>query len=328
VRAVRASLVFVVLLLAVTACAGGGQPVDLANVNSVDRPEPVGAEENPPAPSTSTAPAPNCDPRASYRPDGALPPPAQMPAGSTMRRIQDRGLLVAGVDQNTFLFGFRNPTTGVLEGFDIDRVHELAAAIFGDPNKVQFKVVTSAGRIDALKNGDVDVVVRTFTANCARWQDINFSTTYYTAGQRLLVDRTSNVTSLDQLGGQKVCAAKGSTSIAKIKENAAKPVPVQVDNWTDCLIMLQQGQVAAVSTDDTILAGMVAQDPNVKMVGPRISEEPYGIGIPKANVDMVRFVNGVLAKSVADNDWQESYDKWLGRTGEQAQAPPVPVYLD
>lgn len=325
-RAVRASLVLVALLLGVAACAGGGRPVDLANVTSVERPTPVGAEQNPKTSTTSAAPAPNCDARASFRPDG-LPSAGQMPAGSTMKAIQDRGQLVAGVDQNTFLFGFRNPTTGSLEGFDIDRVHEIAAAIFGDPNKVQFKVVTSAGRIDALKNGEVDVVVRTFTATCARWQDINFSATYYTAGQRLLVDHASKVDSLDQLGGEKVCAAKGSTSIMKIMEHPAKLVPVQVDNWSDCLIMLQQGQVAAVSTDDTILAGMVAQDPNVKMVGPRFTEEPYGIGIPKANVDMVRFVNGVLAKSIADGAWQGSYGKWLGSTGEQAQAP-TPAYQD
>jgi polar amino acid transport system substrate-binding protein len=326
VRAVRASLVLVALLLSVAACAGGGRPVDLANVTEVDRPTPVGAEQNPKTSTTSAAPAPNCDARASFRPDG-VPPAGQMPAGSTMKAILDRGQLIAGVDQNTFLFGFRNPTTGALEGFDIDRVHEIAAAIFGDPNKVQFKVVTSAGRIDALKNGEVDVVVRTFTATCTRWQDINFSATYYTAGQRLLVDRASNVGGLDQLGGEKVCAAKGSTSITKIMEHPAKLVPVQVDNWSDCLIMLQQGQVAAVSTDDTILAGMVAQDPNVKMVGPRFAEEPYGIGIPKANVDMVRFVNGVLARSIADGAWQGSYDKWLGGTGEQAQAP-TPVYQD
>ena len=325
-RAVRASLVLVALLLSVAACAGGGRPVDLANVTSVERPTPVGAEQNPKTSTTSAAPAPDCDARASFRPDG-LPPASQMPAGSTMKAIQDRGQLVAGVDQNTFLFGFRNPTTNTLEGFDIDRVHEIAKAIFGDPNKVKFKVVTSAGRIDALKEKQVDIVVRTMTATCQRWQDINFSATYYTAGQRLLVDRASKVGSLDELGGEKVCAAKGSTSIMKIMEHPAKLVPVQVDNWSDCLIMLQQGQVAAVSTDDTILAGMVAQDPNVKMVGPRFTEEPYGIGIPKANVDMVRFVNGVLAKSIADGAWQGSYGKWLGSTGEQAQAP-TPAYQD
>jgi polar amino acid transport system substrate-binding protein len=328
VRSVRASLVFVALLLAVSACAGGGRPVDLANVTSVDRPTPVGAEENPPASTGSSAPTPNCDPKASFRPEPSLPPAGQMPGGSTMRAIQDRGQLIAGVDQNTFLFGFRNPTTNALEGFDIDIVREIAKAIFGDPNKVQFKVVTSAGRIKALQNGDVDVVVRTMTATCERWKDINFSAIYYMAGQRLLVDHASKITSLDQLGGQKVCAAKGSTSIKTIAANPAKLIPVQVDNWSDCLIMLQQGQVEAVSTDDTILAGMVAQDPNVKMAGPRFTEEPYGIGIPKANVDMVKFVNGVLAKVIADNTWARSYDKWLGQTGEPRPAPPAPVYQD
>ena len=327
-RAVRVSLVFVALLLAVTACAGGGRPVDLANVTSVQPPSPVGVEENPATATTSAAPAPPCDPKASLRPAATLPPPGQMPEPSVMKTIQNRGQLIAGVDQNTFLFGFRNPTTGALEGFDIDRVHEIAAAIFGDPNKVQFKVVTSADRIKALEEGQVDVVVRTMTATCERWQKINFSAVYYTAGQRLLVDKTSQVTSLDQLGGKKVCAAKGSTSIKTITANPAKLVPVQVDNWSDCLIMLQQGQVEAVSTDDTILAGMVAQDPNVKMVGPRFTEEPYGIGIPKANVEMVRFVNGVLAKSIADGSWAASYQRWLGRTGEPQPAPPTPVYQD
>jgi polar amino acid transport system substrate-binding protein len=320
--------VLALLLFGVTACAGGGRPVDLATVDSAQRPAPVGAEENPAPPSTSAAPAPKCDPTASFRPQGGLPSAGQMPDGTTMKKIQDKGKLVAGVDQNTFLFGFRNPNTSDLEGFDIDMVRQIAKAIFGDANKVQFKVVTSAGRIDALKNKQVDIVVRTMTATCARWQDINFSAIYYQAGQRLLVDRASKVTSLDQLGGKKVCAAKGSTSITAIADHKANPVPVQVDNWSDCLVMLQQGQVEAMSTDDTILAGMVAQDPNVKMAGPRFTQEPYGIGIPKENQDMVRFVNGVLEQSVASGEWARSYDRWLGRTGEPRPQPPAPRYRD
>lgn len=318
--------VLALLLVGLTGCAGGGRPVDLATVDSVDRPAPVGAEDNPAPPSTSAAPAPKCDPTQSLSPLTPLPGPDQLPARSTMKKIRDKGKLVAGVDQNTFLFGFRNPTTNALEGFDIDRVREIAKAIFGDQNKVQFKVVTSAGRIDALKKGQVDVVVRTMTATCARWQDINFSAIYYTAGQRLLVDKASKVTNLDQLGGKKVCAAKGSTSIKTIADHPADPIAVGVDNWSDCLIMLQQGQVDAMSTDDVILSGMVAQDPNVKMAGPRFTQEPYGIGIPKQNDDMVRFVNGVLEQSVASGAWAQSYDRWLGRTGEPRPAPPTPKY--
>ena len=85
--------------------------------------------------------------------------------------------------------------------------------------------------------------------------------------------------SLSDLGGKKVCAAKGSTSIRAIAADGAQPVPVAVDDWTDCLVMLQQNQVAAISTDNTILAGLARQDPNTKVVGPRFTSEPYGIAV-------------------------------------------------
>lgn len=324
-RRATAALVATLAMLA-AGCAATGKPVDLASVQYAQRPEPVGVVVNPPTTTGATTQVPPCDPTASLRP-GAMPAPGAMPDGSTMKKIQDRGRLIAGVDQNTFLFGFRNPTTSQIEGFDIDRVREIAAAIFGDPTKVQFKAITSAGRIPALQKGEVDIVVRTMTATCARWVDINFSAIYYVAGQRLLVDRGSEITGVDQLRGQRVCAAKGSTSLNKLRDSPAPPEVVAVDNWTDCLLMLQQGQVVGVSTDDTILAGMVAQDPNVKMVGPRFTEEPYGIGIPKANEDMVRFVNGVLEKSIASGSWTASYGRWLTQAGEQA-APPTAKYRD
>jgi polar amino acid transport system substrate-binding protein len=305
-----------------TACGATGTVVDPAPVASAERPRPVGAEENPtPASGTSTPAPPNCREKASLRPEG-LPAPGQMPIGSTMRAIQERGRLIAGVDQNTFLFGFRNPSTNTLEGFDIDRVREIATAIFGNPDAVQYKVISSIERIPALEKGEVDVVVRTMTANCDRWQKINFSTIYYVAGQRLLVDKTSPVDDIAKLANKKVCAQRGSTSIIRIKEKGA--VPVATDTWSDCLVMLQQRQVEAVSTDDTILAGLAAQDPNVKLAGQPFSEEPYGIGIPKQNTDMVKFVNAVLERSKNSGDWQRSYDNWIfSRTGQSAQPPPA-----
>jgi polar amino acid transport system substrate-binding protein len=294
-------------------------------ITSAHRPEPAGVSVGATA-QNGQGTGQDCDPTASLRPTG-LPSPGQMPAGSTMAKIAERGRLVAGVDQNTFLFGFRNPASGRLEGFDIDMAGQIAKAIFGDASRVQYKVITSTEREDVLKNGDVDIVVRTYTINCARLQNVNFSTVYYTAAQRLLVDKNSPVTGMNQLAGQRVCANGGSTSLSRIAADPAKPIPVAVVNWSDCLVMLQQGQVAAVSTDDTILAGIMAQDPNVKMVGPRLTSEPYGIGIPKGSEDMVRFVNGVLAKSMSDGSWQASYDHWLGGTGDSAQ-PPQPKYRD
>ncbi|PSL57570.1 amino acid ABC transporter substrate-binding protein (PAAT family) [Saccharothrix carnea] len=314
----------VVLALVVTGCApvpsgappiGGGTPVP---------PRPAEAVELTAPPSTAGVPSESCDPTASLRPTGPLPPPGQMPAGSTMARIQQRGRLIAGVDQNTYLMGFRNPFSGELEGFDVDLVREVARAIFGDPGAIQFTVVTSEQRVPTLERGEVDIVVRTMTATCERWRKVNFSTVYLQAGQRVLVPSNSDVTDIDGLGGKRVCATKGSSSLANVATRPTKPVPVAVAHWTDCLVMLQQGQVDAISTDDTILAGFAAQDPYTKVVGPQFAAEPYGMAFPKADEDFVRFVNALLERLRADGTWTRLHQRWLG----DPPVPPVAVYRD
>jgi polar amino acid transport system substrate-binding protein len=287
-------------------------------------PRPVGVQDPAVIPSSTGGPAPTCNARASLRPAGALPDPGRMPAGSTMARIVEAGRLRVGVDQNTYLFGYRNPESGQIEGFDIDVAREMARAIFGDPDKIQLVAITSAQRIPAVNGGDatapgVDLVADTMTMNCDRWQKVNFSSVYYEAGQRVLVNRDSTVTGIDDLGGKKVCAATGSTSIQNIAAAKSHPVAVAVADWTDCIVLLQQGQVQAMSTDDTILLGMAAQDPNLKVVGARFTEEPYGIAIGKAATDLTRFVNGVLERMRSDGRLAAINNRWLG-----AGAPPVP----
>src|SRR5947207_2843616 len=256
-------------------CTGTGKPAPSASGYPAARP--LGVQDPAVIPSTSAGPAQTCNPRASLRLQGSLPAPGQMPAGSTMQKIQQSGLLRVGVDQNTFLFGYRNPATGQIEGFDIDVAKEIARAIFGDPNKVQLVAITSAQRIPYVQQKKVDIVARTMTITCDRLQQVGFSSVYYQAGQRVLVSRSSPVKSMDDLGGKKVCAAAGSTSIANVANYRSKPIPVSVQDWTDCMVLLQQGQVDAISTDDAILAGMADQDPNLQLVGPSFSPQPYGI---------------------------------------------------
>ncbi|WP_033338302.1 glutamate ABC transporter substrate-binding protein [Catenuloplanes japonicus] len=316
------------LLTAVLAgCATGDGGLPDVRVGA-GAPLPVGAQD--PAPSASAAPgaAQNCDPRASLRPPASLPAANGMPSGGTLAAIQARGKLIAGVDQNSYRFGFRDPLTGELSGFDIDIAKQVAKAIFGDENKIQYKTVTSATRIDAVRNGEVDLVVETMTMNCERWQQVSFSSEYFTAGQRVLVHRGSGITGMDGLAGKKVCAAAGSTSIRNIAAHAARPVPVAVAGWTDCLVMLQQGQVEAVSTDDSILAGLAAQDPNTEVVGDAFTVEPYGIAIRKENADLVRFVNGVLENVRTDGTWTRLYRTWLTALSTDTPTPPPAKYQD
>ena len=270
-------------------------------------------------PATTAAATPACDPTASLRPAGR----PQVTPGSYMAKIRARGYLIAGVDQNTYHFGYLNPLDGKIEGFDIDMVRAVAAAIFGNPNKVVYKAISDAQRIPAIQSGAVDIVAHTMTINCERLQQVDFSTVYYDAGQRVLVLTNSPARGIYDLGGKKVCATTGSTSLANIKAVPSHPVPVAVPYWTDCLVLLQQGQVAAISTDDSILAGLAAQDPWTRIVGLRFTSEPYGLAISKQYPDFVRFVNAVLAQLRSSGQWAASYAHWVGTP---VPAPPPARY--
>jgi polar amino acid transport system substrate-binding protein len=311
----------VVAATGLAACGGGGHPLAPRAEPSGFDPRPVGVQDPAELPDDEPAGGGSCDPLASYRPAGDET--AILP-GSTMDEIVERGRLVVGVSQNTYLFGYRDPFTGQLTGFDVDIAREVTRALFGDPDRIQFRAISSADRIPMLQGGDVDLVVRTMTMNCERWEEVAFSTEYYSAGQRVLVHSGSEATGIEDLGGQKVCATAGSTSIRNVAAADSGPVPVSVADWTDCLVLLQQGQVAAVSTDDTILAGLAAQDPATRVVGETFTEEPYGIAANSDHVDLVRFVNAVLEQLRADGTWSKIYDQWLAdHLGAGAQPPPA-----
>jgi polar amino acid transport system substrate-binding protein len=251
---------------------------------------------------------------SSLRPSG----PPQVTSGSLMATIRARGYLIAGVDQSTYHFGFLNPLTNQIEGFDIDVIRAVAKAIFGssDPSRIHYKAISDAQRIPDITSGAVDIVAHTMTITCDRLKSVDFSAVYFEAHQRVLVLNDSTATSLASLHGQKVCATSGSDSVTKI--DAAKATAVQVAYWTDCLVLLQQGSVAAVSTDDSILDGLAAQDPYTKLIGGQLTDEPYGLAISKQHPEFVRFVNAVLQQYESDGQWKASYQQWLGAP----QPPP------
>jgi polar amino acid transport system substrate-binding protein len=274
------------------------------------------------APAAAHQATPACDPTASsLRPTG----PPQVTPGSFMARIRARGHLIAGVSQSSYHFGFLNPLDGKIEGFDIDMVHAIAKAIFGNPNKIEFRAISDKQRSQEVESGAVDIVAETMTINCKRLLQTDFSTVYFEAGQQVLVLKNSRVKSLADLGGKKVCATAGSTSIANIKAAPSHPIPVAVTNFTDCLVLLQQGDVAAISTDNSILDGLKAQDPWTKIVGPVFTSEPYGLAISQQHPDFVRFVNAVLQQLRTDGQWTADYRHWVGTP---VPAPPPARYKD
>jgi polar amino acid transport system substrate-binding protein len=168
------------------------------------------------SPSASATRAPTCtNALESYTPPAAVP--TNLSGYPTVDKIRTRGRLIVGGSATSMLLAARNPISGRIEGFDVDLARQVAKAIFGDPDKIERRVVTTAERIPVLQDGSVDLVISAMTINCTRWQQIAFSAEYYRAGQKVLVPLGSKATSLDDLGGQRVCAPAGSTSLDKLK---------------------------------------------------------------------------------------------------------------
>jgi polar amino acid transport system substrate-binding protein len=302
-----------------------------------------GAIEGEAPPSTdSTAPAAQectADQRArdatrSYEPQGPLPSLGTLP---DIAEIIERGQLIVGVSGDTLLFGARNPLSGQIEGFDIDMLKEVAKAIFGPDgeNSITYKVITYADRLPKLEagplNGGVDIVAHTMTINCNRWLRIAFSSSYFDAGQRVLVKKGSDLASIDDLNAEKakVCAPEGSTNIDYVRNTPSLSglVVVGKPDITDCLVAMQQGEADAATGDDTVLAGLAAQDPNTEVVGDKFTQEPYGLGMAKDKVDLVRFVNGVIEEMRTDGRWAAIYQTWLvGVLSDDVIDPPPAVY--
>lgn len=320
------------IAVALVVALGGGcaaEPHRPADRVAVAAPRPVGVLD--PAPPVTASPTDDgttgCDPRASLRPRGPLPQPGRMPAGSTMARIARDGRLVVGVDQDAYRFSYRDPDSGQLVGFEIDIVRRIAAAIFGDPDRVRFRAITTADRIPVLRRQEVHLVIRTMTMTCERWRQVAFSTEYLSSGQRLLVRAGSGIRGLADLGGRKVCASSGSSSVPNIQRAPSRPIAVTAPLLVDCLVLLQQYQVDAISSIDTLLATLAAQDPNTRIVGEKITDDPAGIAVPSGNGDLVRFVNAVLDQMRRDRSWASSYTRWFGGIGPIPD-PPKPRYRD
>ncbi len=271
----------------------------------------LSALRTPAATATSTPPPPECHAAVdSLRPNGSVPAPAAIPAGSTMARIRRHGELVAGVDQNTLLLGYLNPTDRRIEGFEIDLLHDLSTALFGSPDKVDLRALSTSQRISAVQSGSVDIVADALSVSCGRARLVDFSTVYLAAGQRVLVPSSAKARSLDDMNGQRVCATKGSRSLTLLQNRYPKVIPYVVEQRTDCLVALQRELVDGITSDDAILLGFKKQDPETKLIGPTLEPELYAMAISRRHPDLVRYVNAVLARMRADGTLQRLYRRW------------------
>ena len=207
-------------------------------------------------------------------------------------------------------------------GFDVDVATYVAKELGTDAADITWVQAPSAQRENLIANGQVDMVVATYSITDARKEKVSFAGPYFIAGQDLLVraDDTS-ITGPDSLKGKKLCSVTGSTSAQKVKDTYPGVQLQEFATYSECLPALANKGVDALTTDDTILAGFAAQPEyagKFKVVGKPFSEEPYGIGIKKDDTDGCNKINEILKASASDGSYKAAWDNTLGKSGKAA----------
>ncbi|MGW5052516.1 transporter substrate-binding domain-containing protein [Actinokineospora sp. NPDC004072] len=258
--------------------------------------------------------------------DSAAPPPAtdaKFEAGTTMARLQSAGKVTVGTKFDQPLFGLKG-LDGKPQGFDVEIAKIIAAKLGIAADDINWVETPSAVREEVIEQGRVDFVVATYTINEKRRERITFAGPYYTAGQDLMVKAdNSAITGPESLkaANAKVCSVTGSTPAEKIKEYVDTANLVLFDVYSKCADALQNGQVDAVTTDNVILMGLVDKSNGAfKLVEKPFTQEPYGIGIKKADVKFCEFINETLKGAAADGSYEKAWKETAGKV-----APEVPT---
>jgi glutamate transport system substrate-binding protein len=250
-------------------------------------------------------------------------PAEEFPAGSTMARVKDAGTIKVGVKYDQPGFGLKNPTSGDVEGFDVEIAKLIVERI--DPAvEIEWVEAVSRNREPFLQNGTVDMVVATYTINDTRKQVVDFAGPYFEAQQDIMVKSDdTTITSVTDLNGKNVCTVTGSTSEKNVRAQAPQANVTLFDTYTQCAEALGDGRVVAVTTDNTILAGLVANSSGAyKLIEAPFSEEPYGIGVKKDDDDFRDFINDVLEEIFESGEWADAFAATLGELGLKTPEPP------
>jgi glutamate transport system substrate-binding protein len=241
-------------------------------------------------------------------------------ASGVVGKAQSQKKLVIGVKADQPGLGLQ--TGNQYEGFDIEIGKIIAKGLGVEASGIEWKTTVSANREPFIQQGQVDLVVATYTINDERKKVVNFAGPYFVAGQDLLVNASDTaITGPESLAGKKVCSVSGSTPAKRIQTEFPQASLQQFDTYSKCVTALAGGQVNAVTTDNIILAGYAAQPQyagKFKLVGKTFSSEPYGIGLKKADKAGCDKINEILKTAATDGSYKKAWDDTLGKSGTAA----------
>jgi len=202
--------------------------------------------------------------------------------GKTLENVRAKGFIQAGV--NGDLFGFGKPDAkGVWKGLDVDTARAVAAAVFGDADKVKYTPLTAKTRFTALQSGEIDVLTRNCTQTLSRDTalGLDFVQVNYYDGQGFLIPKKLGVKSAKELDGATVCVLPGTTTELNVADyfraNGMKMNPVVIENTAELTKAFLAGRCDVLTSDASQLAGHRATFPNptdFEILPEIISKEP------------------------------------------------------
>lgn len=219
-----------------------------------------------------------------------------------------------GVKADTRLFGLENIRTGKLEGFEIDLAKALTKKILGPNGKCTFVPVTSGTRVPLLKNGNIDAIMATMTITPERAKQVDFTHSYFDAGQSLLVKKGSPIKNIKDLNkhGEVILGVAGSNSVKNVAKFAPRAQVLQLPDYAQAMTALKSKQGNALTTDNGILYGMAAENPGYEVVGGNFTKEPYGIAVNKNQARFRNKLNWALTEVEKDGTYNRLLLKWFG----------------
>jgi putative glutamine transport system substrate-binding protein len=229
-----------------------------------------------------------------------------------IKAIKERGVLKVGVKVDVPKFGYRDPKTQKIDGFEVDIARTIAKKIFGNKNKIDLQAVNAKTRGPLLDNGEVDLVIATFTITDERKKSYNFSDPYFTDGVGLLVKKASKIKGLKDLNGKKIGVAQSATSKAAIQVEADK-LGIKVEfsefaTYPEIKAALDSGRVDCFSVDGSILNGYL--DRSTVILPDRFSPQNYGVASKKGNDGLAQLVNETINEMKTSGQIDKLIKKW------------------
>jgi len=273
--------------------------------------------------------------------DRTTPPPSgeeSMPAilSGTLKKVRDSGVVVIGYRDASFPFSSVRQGASRPLGYSIDLcqgiVDEIVRELGGNPTRAVFAPVTADTRMEAVTSGKVDLECGSTTSNAERQQNVAFSPIIYIAGTKLLVKRSSGISSYRDLGGKTLVVTSGTTNEAAMKQlNNKYKLGIAIISARDhdeSYAMLADGKADAFATDDVLLYGfVVARKAAAAMavVGDFITYEPYGIMFRKDDPLMAVAVTRAFLAMARTRALTDTYRRWFLQPGPNGESLNLPM---